>query len=273
MFRPSAEVIGDSINAHTGSRLTTFEIRYHRFILPEFNTHRMLSRNAASSRAIPTSKMLRKVREEKVAPVWWGRNQSGMQAKEELTGYQREVAMRCWDEAREAALHFASLMADVGAHKQIVNRLLEPFMSITMIVSATEWDNFFKLRAHPDAQPEFAELAFAMKDALATSQPQVLHCGEWHIPPKYDVGTNYPTSVRIEAAIGKIARVSYLTHDGTADVDKDIQLFRRLVGSDPIHASPLEHVARASATSINSGNFRNGWIQVRELVEKGQSYE
>ena len=148
-----AEVLLDSVNP-AGQRLTTFVLRFPRFVLSEFNTHRMFSRNASSSRAIPTTKLMQQLREDPVVPVEWGRNQAGMQAREVLDAVAASAAEAEWLAARDAALAHAEQLRAIGAHKQIVNRVLEPWMWTSVIVSSTTYDNFFTLRCHPDAQPE-----------------------------------------------------------------------------------------------------------------------
>lgn len=241
MFKPTAKIIADSISPN-GDRLTTFVATFHRFVLPELNTHRVFSRNASSSRAIPTKKLLARVKDEQVAPLHWGANQKGMQAVEEVedpTG-----AQYAWDRARECAVHYAEQLALHGIHKQVVNRLLEPFSSVTMIISATEYKNFFTQRCHPDAQPEIQALAIAMMEAYQSSKPKQLDWGDWHIPFSEDLD-RLLMSDKLKIATGRCARVSYLNHDGTRDFAKDAELHDRLLSSEPPHLSPFEHSAVA----------------------------
>ena len=148
----SARVLLDSVSPG-GARLVTMELRYPRFIHAEMMTHRMFSRNAGSSRAIPIKKMIAAVREDPAMPVHWGQNQSGMAARRELSGTALDAAQRVWKDALDAALAAAERLSDqdIDLHKQLVNRLLEPFAWITVIVTATEWANFFTQRLHPDA--------------------------------------------------------------------------------------------------------------------------
>jgi thymidylate synthase ThyX len=270
IFFPSAEIIGDAINSFTGKRLTTFKVTYHRFITAEFNTHRMLSKNASSSRAIPVKKLVQKMWQDNVEPVWWGAAQKGMQAKEELTGVRKFMARALWHSLRAVNALGALGFNAIGVHKQIANRVIEPYATITMIVSATEWGNFFSLRAHPDAQPEFQALAYQMQELYDSNVPMLLRPGDVYIPPCYDIGEKYSLQTRVKAAVGKIARVSYLTHEGEADVNKDVQLFMRLVGSIPRHSSPTEHVAFATQNT-SSGNFGKGWVQLRKHIEDNPS--
>lgn len=267
IFFPTAEIIGDAVNTATNKRLTTFQITYHRFITAEFNTHRMLSKNASSSRAIPVKKLVRKMWQDNVEPVWWGKAQKGMQAKEELTGVRKQIARCLWHTLRGINGLGALAFDKLGVHKQIANRVIEPYSTITMIVSATEWDNFFNLRAHPDAQPEFQALAYQMKRLYDEHIPMQLRPGDWYIPERYDIGEKYPIHTRLKAAVGKIARVSYLTQEGTNEIEKDVALFLRLLGNVPRHSSPSEHVAFCTRER-SSGNFTGGWKQLRHLIEE-----
>ncbi len=156
-----AEIIKDSL-APSGKRITTFVLTYPRFIHSEFMTHRMISKNASSSRAIPTEKMIQAIMDNPAMPIAFSKNQKGMQASDILSPQDQEKAEWLWLQARDETLNYVKALTDLGAHKQHVNRLLEPFQHITVIATATEWDNFFALRCHPDAPPEFQELANQM---------------------------------------------------------------------------------------------------------------
>jgi hypothetical protein len=260
------KILADSIGPNN-IRLTTWELTYPRFVHAELMTHRLFSRNSASSRAIPTKKLMNQIRKDPAMPVWWGKNQSGMQARVVLTGWRLFLVRKTWLFARWPALFFAWLLTKLGLHKQISNRILEPWMFITVICTATEWDNWFKLRCHPDAQPEIGWVATEMKRQYDINIPRVLSSGEWHMPlidfddelvdDKFDLR---------KVSVGRCARVSYLTHDGKRDLSEDIKLADRLGQSG--HWSPFEHVAEAN--EINdltwSGNLR-GWKQYREMVD------
>jgi len=272
----SAKIIADSCSSSSPSRLTTFEITYPRFIHSEFLTHRLFSRNAASSRAIPVKAMLEQVRSNPAMPIHWGANQPGMQAKDEGNNavylkevlaweaqpdadlfevvdlsYSREDA---WFVAAESVADIAESFSKAGYHKQIVNRLLEPFQIMKTVVTATEFDNFFYLRCHADAQPEIKELAECMYQALQQSAAEVLHPGEWHTPYVsfdvisrvhfIDLGPEKDQKwITIEEAL-KIsasccAQVSYRKSDDS--LEKALLVYDRLVESKPVHASPFEH--------------------------------
>ena len=273
-----AKIIADSIS-ESGKRITTMQIKFHRFILPEFNTHRVFSRNFSSSRAIPTKKLLEQVRNDPATPVHWGANQAGMQAEHELEGDALKNAKFAWKRAAESAAMMAETMAEVGAHKQIVNRIIEPYIWANGIVTSTEWDNWDLLRAHPDAQPEIHELALRMQEARANSTPRILQAGEWHLPyiteeerndPFYEIEANKLSNMLAKISAARCCRVSYLKHDGTAaNVDEDLALFMRLAGAEPLHASPLEHQATPSSYNEKHlwGNL-HGWTQYRKVWEQ-----
>lgn len=266
MTAPGAKVLLDSISP-AGDRLTTMEVVMHRFVLSEFNTHRAFSRNSASSRAIPTVKLIERVRNDPAMPLEWGTNQRGMQPGEPASAEVAAFAEQAWLSARDRAANHAQLLLDVNVHKQIVNRLLEPFLWHTVIVSSTEWDNFFQQRCSPLAQAEIRAVAGAMRDALAASAPMPVAVGEWHTPlilPGEELELHTENRCRVSAA--RCARVSYLTHDGERDYHADLDLYTRLMTADPPHWSPLEHVATPAEARYRAlGNFR-GWHQLRHLA-------
>jgi thymidylate synthase ThyX len=260
-----ARVIADSISAK-GHRITTMVLEYPRFIHSEVMTHRVLSRNAASSRAIPVKKMIRQVLDNPAMPVYWGENQAGMQAKRQVSGFKRKLVIKTWLLARYPAVLFAWLMVKLGLHKQIANRILEPWMWMHTIVTATEWENFFNLRRHPDAQPEFKALADAIWWEQQRSQPELLALGEWHLPFIYSEDRNLSTIENLlKFCIARCARVSYLNHEGSLDYIKDMKLHDDLLVSG--HMSPFEHAATPVAEGDTSdlGNFK-GFKQYRKTI-------
>lgn len=243
----SAQIIAHSKSSITGKEIVTFELIYPRFIHSELMTHRLFSRNAASSRAIPVSKMIEMVRENPAAPIHYGKNQPGMQAKEELDDWNKGCVVEAWVSAATHAARLAEDMNKWGAHKQIVNRILEPFQWMKTVVTSTEWDNWFWLRNHPDAQPEIKRLAEVMLEALANSEAIPLFPGDWHVP-YYDNGTwiagvdeknTLEEALAISASC--CAQVSYRKLDDSLEKAKDI--FAKLIESKPCHASPCEHQA------------------------------
>lgn len=259
----SAKIVLDSVNP-VGDRLTTFEISYPRFVHAELMTHRLFSRNSASSRAIPNEKLRKRIEEDPVMPTYWGQNQSGMQAGEELQGSFKSSAEALWLKARDTMLIYSQALSDLGVHKQLCNRLLEPWMFITVIVTATEYENFFHLRCDPNAQPEIQKIAYMMKDLYEESVPVKRIKGEWHTPYILPVETGLEQKKILQISAARCARVSYLNQDGKRDHDKDIALFNRLTSSG--HWSPLEHVARATASHVRIANFV-GWWQYRKHFE------
>lgn len=276
-----ADIIKDSVSVN-GSRVTTFVLTYPRFIHSEFMTHRMISKNASSSRAIPTAKMIEAIENNPAMPIAFSENCKGMQAKNDLDDNAQEIARYHWLKARDAALLEARNLSALGVHKQHVNRLLEPFQHITVVATATDWSNFFALRCHPDAQPEFHALAKLMWEQYSTNDPRELIIGEWHLPfvtgeEEHDLKTlmflahkgEYidQCKILIKRSVARCARVSYNTHDGTDNtLEKDLELYNRLVGGEPIHASPTEHQAAVIADrNHQSGNFK-GWLQYRKTL-------
>lgn len=273
MFK--AEVIHDSVNPYNGIRLITSELTYPRFIHSEFMTHRVFSRNAASSRAIKTSKMIEMVEQNPAMPVFWGKNRPGMSASKEIDDIPAAVAL--WLEGRNNAVETARKMLALNMHKQIVNRILEPWKWITTIVTATDYSNFFSLRNHEDAQPEIHHLAKLWDRAIKESSP-VRRL--WHIPYIQSDELELPLETRLKISTARCARVSYLTHDGIKSIEKDLELYDRLrTGSGHGHWSPFEHQAEASALNetrwcpkakfwfnepMRFGNLR-GWTQWRKM--------
>lgn len=267
-----AKVIADSISPRQ-HRLTTMEIQFWRPVLAEFNTHRKFSRNSASSRAIPVAKQIERILAHPAGPLVYPQEQRGMQGGESLEGSDLIEAKSAWVDARMDAIHHAEVLIGLGVHKSVVNRLLEPFMWHKVIVSSTEWWNFFAQRCSPLAQPEIRVVAEHMRAALVASDPTFVDYGEWHLPYVGDdrdvLGSLAPISVsKIPIALAQIsaarsARVSYLTHDGVRDVAKDLDLYAKLVGADPEHWSPLEHPATPTPNVLEvPGNF-DGWRQLR----------
>ena len=242
----------------------------HRFVLAEFNTHRAFSRNSASSRAIPVENRLKAFIQDPAWPVAWPREQPGMQGGSELFGDDerdaRVLLQEIHDDTARRIRQYIDKHPDKGTrlHKSLLNRLMEPFQWHTVIVSSTEWGNFFAQRCHPDAQPEIRAAAEAMRDVFYTSMPTPVGYGDWHTPyvDGQDIGGSMldAEEARMVSA-ARCARVSYLTHDGKRDPAEDLRLYERLVSANPPHWSPLEHVATPT-TGNALGNFK-GWHQLR----------
>lgn len=287
-----AKVIADSVSP-SGERLTTFVVNIWRPILAEFNTHRALSRSSASSRARPVTKILEEFTESDAGPVSWPAEKPGMSGGVELEGSDLLDAQLLFGNARSAVASLVneyvdSRNKDGRLHKSVLNRLLEFGLWQTIIVSATDWDNFFWLRCAEDAQPEFRVVALAMRYAYEQSVPVMVDAGGWHLPLWAENGGHEsdwvdagllgdPVEIAKACSVARCARVSYMTHEGVRDLNKDVVLFERL--KEDQHLSPFEHVASPWETNIQSidvygkmrtvpllGNFV-GWEQLRLSVE------
>jgi hypothetical protein len=276
----SAKILADSISPH-GVRLTTMELVYPRFIHAELMTHRVFSRNASSSRAIPTKRAIKMIRENPAVPASWRMNQPGMQGYEVASEKIALQAQWIWLDAMEDAIRHAERMDALGIHKQVVNRLTEPYAHIKVVLTSVYWENWNGLRNHHAADPTIEALAVAICDAREASKPTPLGYEEWHLP--YVTATerrdlDIQTLLKVSAA--RCARVSYNNHDGSqSKVDADCLLHDRLLIDQPIHASPAEHQATPDyfhvsglggagrwATPSKHGNLA-GFIQYRKTLE------
>jgi len=279
----AAKILKDSVGPN-GIRLTTMQVTFPRIVLSEFNTHRVFSRNSASSRAIPIEKRVSEVLCNPFIPTYWGKNQKGMQADGELNEMEQGWAREEWLKARDQAVTSVCRLNSIGLHKQISNRLLEPWLWTTVIVTATEWENFFGLRCNSQAQPEIRKVADMMKDVYESATPSPLKFGEWHLPLLQpdetviygDTAADFfgdSTSFNVETArkvcVGRCARVSYLTHDGKRDPAADVALAERLMQNG--HMSPFEHIATPSSMEEFSGNLR-GWVSYRKLIPNEDNF-
>lgn len=303
-----AKIIADSVST-ADQRLTTFQLRYPRFIHAEELTHRVLSttpemveivlpdgvmydrhlsRNASSSRAIPVKRLIEDVLRDPAMPIYWGKNQPGMQARQEhnaliavphfgpadwegFTQYEGSVELtreNAWLHGRDLMVGLARAYDKAGYHKQIVNRLLEPWAHINVVVTATEWDNFFKLRLHPDAQPEIHFLAQLMRQAMDESVPVYR---DWHLPYVSDdefLEHSLDTCAMLSSA--RCARTSYVTHDlRPPEFDADKALSDQL--REAPHLSPFEHAA--IATPYIKNDLLVGWASRRWHLEHFEKFE
>lgn len=287
MHHAKVTVIADSISPG-GIRISSLQLQYWRPIHSELMTHRKLSKSAGSSRARPSQAIIDQVCSDPWGPLHWGKNQAGMQAEEELT--DTEGAKAIWRLSAAAAGERAQQLMKYGAHKQIVNRLLEPFTYIDVLITGTEFNNWFTLRDHPDAQPEIQDLARRMRVAMDESTPRVLEPGEWHLPyiqdADWDLVAKYleecghpfcdrPAQLHVlkRVSAARCARISYKAFDGSTSIAKDLELFEKLLGSQPLHASPAEHQATPDWIHLDQtwgnpnehGNF-TGWRQFRKQL-------
>lgn len=263
-----AEIIADSLNAATGDRLTTFIIRVPKWLLTEIARHRSLSINAASSRAIPAKKVRRQVLQDPFIPIHFGKSGRGMQAHGELPPVKVWLAKTTWLLARYPIVGFHWFLGDIlGLAKEATNRLLEPWMWADVLLTGTEWKNFFVLRCHEDAQPEFREAATQMRELYQSHAPQVLQPGDWHLPwVKKLERHRYSLEMLKQISAARCARTSYLLPEGGFSTpERDLELCAKLV-APPLHASPFENVALALPTSERTGNFV-GWKQQRKFFE------
>ena len=269
---PSSKVIADSIT-EDGWRLITVQETFWRPVLAERNTHCVQAKNSASSRARSVHKVLAELHESLALPLSWPREQKGMQGGEEFSGDDLDEMKTLWVEHAKSALATAERLVDMGLHKSVVNRLLEPYSMHTAVTTATAWDNYLFQRVDADAQPEIRAVALLTEQALRGSVPRVLQDGEWHLPyiqsedweamrdRNYGdldkLGKSmYPDMVKISVA--RVARTSYLTQEGKRDVGEDLGLYDRLFTNrieegKPVHWSPLEQVATPASWNRQEG--------------------
>ena len=291
-----ARVVADSVSSVNGKRITTFEVEFPRYILSEANTHRLHSRNAASTRAIPLLKQIQMISDNPAMPIYYGKSQPGMQAGEELDSANRYKAESIIKEMMEFCSKKVKILNEIGLHKQHAGRYLEPWAWVKGVITATEYDNFFWLRVHEDAQPEIYELARCMKEAMDGSEQEVLRPGEWHTPYvghmadefenlSYYVDNNGHTEMltleeALKVSSSCCAQVSFRLLNNSKD--KAIDIYNKLVESKPVHSSPFEHQATPIENKLDwwetegtthidkyeniwSGNLK-GWIQHRQLI-------
>ncbi|WLR90897.1 hypothetical protein [Shinella zoogloeoides] len=303
-----AKVILASKPTNGAPPIITIHARYPRFIHAEVMTHRVFSRNARSSRAVPVAKMLEEIRTSPVVPWHWGANQKGMQAGEPLPEeleYILDGNVICkepreawWLRARNDAMAYAERYMRAGAHKQIANRLLEPFMWIDTLITSTSWANFLHLRDHDDAEPHFHDLAAMFREAISGAGYQTLEPGQWHLPyvdretwdqlEAYRLGaahlerkwinkkgSSLKAALALEVSTARCARISYSPFDGDSSIEKELIRHDLLVRSSPLHASPAEHQATPDQRFVNAegyattglaGNLGPGWIQYRKTL-------
>ena len=256
-----AEIIKDTIKK--GIRISTLKLRLPKFILAELNTHRLLTKNSASSRAIPFSKIKEHLN---FIPIYWGLKQSGMQSTQEVSEENKKKAIEIWNESKEFMLKQAEKLDELGIQKQTTNRLLEPFMFIETLCTATEWDNFFKLRISEFAQPEMCELATKMKEALDKSTPEE---NGYHIPFITEDDKHFIDDL-FKVSSARCARVSYLKHNQEKPSwNDDYLLYEKLKNNG--HLSPFEHAAvykdNVSYIIRDESRQYNSWISYRVFIE------
>lgn len=277
----SAEVLLDSVSA-SGDRLTTFQVTTPRVILAEINTHRAFSRNYRSSRAVPVARLIEEVRTNPYEPIIWLKDKPGMQGGEPMTHQEMELARAKWLKAANQAATSAESLLKHKLHKQWSNRVIEPFLHVHGVISATELGNFFLLRDDWEAQPEFQDLAHKMREAIEASTPKLLQPGEWHLPYVTDEErATHPITLLLKLSAARCARVSYKLFDGTStSVEKDLETYGKLVNARRLHASPFEHQATPDHYGWDDRSYEDedfdhpklhgnfvGWIQNRKILE------
>lgn len=254
---PCSRLISDVISPY-GHRMTTYEMCFNRFVLAEVNTHTLLSRNSASSRAVPLRSkdradgtnprngMLDRLEDHGIAyPIRWPMEQPGMQGSDtELTD---PLVKETWEWAFDQAVIAAEALYELGLHKSLVNRLIEPFNWHKAIITAVDLGGFFNQRSwhhSKDAQPEFAKVATMMEDQYLASTPTDIFDGEFATPfVRDDELDTFSTFELCQLSVARCCRVSYLNHDGTRDPQADFDLYAKLESNTPPHASPFQHVA------------------------------
>ncbi len=272
------KIICDSVGTN-GARLTTFQLRYPRFIHSEVMTHAFV-RNASSSRAIPIGRMLQWIGDDPAVPVCWGTKKKGMQAGGEADHATKSKAVKTWLDLMDDALDAAKYLDNLGLHKQVANRLVEPWAHINVVLTG-DWPlfaNFFSLRCHQDAMPEMQALAVRMARAYRESTPTQLRWhvdsgGEWHMPyvDAEDRAMGFVVRDLLKISVARCARVSYMTFDGKRSTpEDDFALYDRLYESG--HWSPFGHQAQSvmrPKTDMHplNGNYK-GWNQFRQMLPK-----
>lgn len=258
---PEASIILDSISPD-GKRITTFKCRMPRWVLAEFNTHRRFSRNTASSRAIPVSKFIDNVLNRPALPLHHGAAQKGMQAEQEVSEETKQKGLAIILNLRDEAVKAAQALLELGYHKQVVNRYLEPWMMVETLCTATEFENFFALRAHPHAEPHIKMLAYSMLEKYNQSIPTPIDFGGWHIPFGDRLPEGTSREVALKVATARAARVSYLTFEGNIDISKDIELHDQLANDG--HWSAFEHAACCVHVGNHTKSNFEGWVPYRK---------
>jgi hypothetical protein len=269
MKQIEVKVIKASVNSYTGTKIVTFEVDYPRFIHSEIMTHRMFSRNAQSSRAVPVNKTL-EVNKEYIKPIVWGANKSGMSSAEELDDLAKAQAESIWELSAQDAFRYSKTLSEIGLHKQWTNRITEPYSRIKVVITATEFDNFFWLRDDPDAaQPEIVELARQMKQAYAEADFVPLKSHHWHIPyveTKQDDfiqrcfdsnGNELGTLDALKISASCCAQVSYRKLDDSKE--KALEIYERLFSGPKPHLSPVEH--QALCFDPNTVKVYSPWLE------------
>lgn len=273
-FKVSAKLLLHSESKNTGKRIATFVVTIPKFIQAHINSHRSLSRNASSSRAMPAKVIRQRVLKSPFIPIEFGKNKPGMRGGEKVTGLSLWFARTSWLWARYIPCFFHWVCEKLNIHKEVLNRLIEPWMFTEVVITATEWGNFIKLRGDNAAQPEIQVIAKEIEMLLKNSKPALLEIGEWHLPFITDQEKkDNKIEDLLKISVARCARISYKLYDGAvSNLEKDISLCNRLIEQG--HWSPFEHLATPMNSLERSGNFI-GWGQYRKQFENenGGDYE
>lgn len=253
------ELILDS--AYENSRVSTFTITLPKFLLQELNTHKTINKNAASSRALPFNKVLSLA---SFTPIFWSKNEKGMQGHESLNELESLEAFTHWESAKSYAKKVASRLEKTGCHKQIVNRIVEPFTMATVIATSDKWPMFFALRCSEDVEPNLAFVATKMLRQYLESTPKILAPSEWHIPLIKPEENEFELEKKLVKSAARCARVSYVNFYGKDVYEDDLRLHDMLLESK--HMSPFEHQVQCQPSS-HSGCYSDPWVTYRSTVE------
>lgn len=260
----SAKIITHSVNPD-GKDLVTFLLKYPRFIHSELMTHRCASKNAASSRAIPYERMRDEILANPAMPEKWGAAQKGMQSGDEINHI--DAVSEAWIDSLKSNILYTNQLNRLGLHKSITNRLLEPWAHMTTVltVDGGGFESIMRLRAHPDAQPEFQVLAYNMLDKYFKSAPTSVNWNQWHIPFTSIKEDGHALTEKLIKSSARCAWTSYGNPEKDSTFEACENTYDKLVNGDQFHASPFEHQAFATQHRC-PGNF-NGWHQYRHLIE------
>ena len=262
----SVKIIADS-QTPDGDRITTFELEYPRIIHSELLTHRVFSKNSASSRAIPNFKMRDWVLNNMFIPFYWGSKRKGMQAGKPIKN--EKFARLTWIVTAYCAMGLSWVLDKLKVHKQLSNRILEPFSYIKIVLTGTDFNNLFHLRCHKDAAPEIQKIIRMMARAYRDNTPRQVQYREWHLPYILDEERDtYPIQCLLQYSAARCARVSYQTFDGKpANPDDDEKTFDKLINGERVHASPCEHQAMKRDRDYFSSNNFMTWFQYRQYLK------
>jgi hypothetical protein len=269
------KIVEASVAEETGIPIYTFHVRYWRAIHAEIMTHRAFSRNARSSRAVPSLTLL----SESIFTPQFGMNKPGMQSELLAPPELQERWAQEWQDLATICREYVERWQADGMHKQWANRPLEWFGWIDVLITSTYWDNFFDLRISEYAQPEFDMLARAMQSEMSRCNPVPLKHGEWHLPYiTREEREHHTTDTLQKLSVARCARLSYKPFDGSNSYEAELARYEKLVVAQPVHASPAEHQATPDKLLWNNvhdhrywehpelhGNLA-GWQQYRKML-------